>query len=406
MFTPQAMTEERYYVSPKTQADVARAEALLIRMENKAGFSGIEFALSRTLARLEALSTIHIEGKNPSLESLLYLESFLDGYDGETEGKLERLDFFDFGGDGSKQVALEVLRYLQVLEYLYFEYDPSLPFTQKTLLDIHSLLFYGGHSEDYGVTFRKKEYALAKDTAASKVYRPPAPEALSDLLDDLCAFINAETYAPITQSAIAHFQFESIKPFKSGLDKTGRLMCHAIFRKRGLLKNVIAPIGLEPAIDTKSHAQSLLPYNFGLDVDATNRMLLIDRWIGFCAWSAEVAARVADVYLNAMLSVKEEWTRVFGKPNKGSAPEALLDILAGTPILTIKQAVALTGKSVTSVSEAFSRLEKVGIVSIMDNPGRSRIFVAQTALDLLDDLNRKINPSEPISRDSFIMKEH
>ena len=69
------------------------------------------------------------------------------------------------------------------------------------------------------------------------------------------------------------------------------------------MTGVVAPIGLEPAIDTASHAQALLPYNFGVSIDKANFMAIIDQWVDFCALSAEASARVADVYLDAILKV-------------------------------------------------------------------------------------------------------
>ncbi|MEG2477367.1 MAG: hypothetical protein RSB04_00865, partial [Gordonibacter sp.] len=177
--------------------------------------------------------------------------------------------------------------------------------------------------------------------------------------------------------------------------------CHAIMRKRGLMRSVVAPIGLEPAIDTKSHAESLLPYNFGLAAGERERLQLVDRWADFCAWSAEVSAKVTDVHLNAVLALRERWVEELGRPSKGSASEALIGLLPGLPVLTVKQAVALTGKSVSSVNDAFARLEAAGIIREIDSAQRSRVFVAPRAVDLFDELDRKVAPQTPVSRDSL-----
>ncbi len=402
VFTPAPIHNERFIISPKTMADTFRAETMIIRMEDKACYEGVSFTLRHLLTRIEAISTIRIEGKPTDLKSLLLLESYLEGdMEGEKQ-KLNGLDSLDFEDEETRKTTLEIFHYLKALKYIYFDMDRDKPFTPQCLLDIHSLSLYGCLASVSGTGFRQRAFTLPTEMAAAKVYEPPDPKKLMSLIADLCDFINEEEYTPILQSAIAHFQFESLKPFKRGLDKTGRLMCHAIIRKRGLTQNVIAPIGLEPAIDTKSHAQSLLPYNFGLAVGSENRMRFIDKWAAYCARSAEVSAKAAAVYLSALLTLREHWVDIFGKPNKGSAPEALIDLLFGTPLLTVKQAVALTGKSVSSVNDAFARLERAGILSPSGNLQRSRVFVSQVALDLLDELDRKINPSEPVSRDSFI----
>lgn len=402
MFTPTPICKECFIISPETMASTFKAETMIVRMEENACFEGISVTLRHLLARIEAISTIRIEGRHTSLRPLLYLESYLGGAPEDEKQKQDALDFLDLEDEESREAALDALYYRRALEHIYFGMDPCSPFTLRSLLDIHSLSLYGSMAGASGTEYRKKAYSVPGEMAAASVYEPPSPESLPALVEDLCSFINADVYTPIVQSAIAHFQFESLKPFKSGLDRTGRLMSHAIIRRRGLMQNVIAPIGLEPAITTKNHAQSLLPYNFGLAVGKKSRMRLIDKWVAYCALSTEVSARAAAVYVSAMLTLREHWVGIFGKPNKGSAPEALMGLLSGTPVLTVKQAAALTGKSISSVNDAFSRLEKAGIVFAEDGFGRSRVFVSPVALELLEKLDKEINPSEPVSRDSFI----
>lgn len=402
MYTPIPLDAQTFVLSPQTQAGVARAEMKLIRMEEKARNGGVDVALSHALGRLEAISTIRIEGKLPSLQSLLCMESSLGDADVEDE---MFDDFVEFGVESEEQknTALEVIRYTKALNHIYERVDETVAITPETLLNIHSYALYGRSAEQSKTHFREKRYVLPSDMAASKVYEPPSPESIRPLIEDLCAFINEEAYAPTAQAAIAHFQFEEIKPFKSGLDKTGRLMCHAIYRHRGLLRDVVAPIGLEPAIDTKSHAESLLPYNFGRAVGADNRMVLVDNWTAFCAWSAEVAVHAADVYLNAILSLKKHWIELFGAVSRGSAVDRILSLLPGTPMLTVKQAASFTGKSITSVNDAFARLEKAGILEVVDLPRRSRVFRAPDALKVFEELDRRIVPAAPVDRDSLAL---
>ncbi|MEA5019479.1 MAG: Fic family protein [Gordonibacter sp.] len=401
MYKPVPIGKQGFVLSPTTQAAIARAESSMVRMEDRACLGGVDRALMHTLARVEAISTIRIEGKRPSLSAILYLEAYLEGNRAEGVSRIDSIDAYDFENDEARQAALEVLRFLSAVRYLYYETDPDQPLTPEVLLDIHSLCMYGAPACETGVQFRKKRYELSDADAAALVYAPPKPEDLPALLEDLCAFANKEVYAPIGQAAIAHFQFESIKPFKSGLDKTGRLMCHAIMRKRGLMRSLVAPIGLEPAIDTKSHAESLLPYNFGLASDECERLVLVNRWADFCAWSAEVSAKVTNVHLNAVITLRERWVEELGRPSKGSASEALIGLLPGLPVLTVKQAVGLTGKSISSVNDAFARLEAAGIIREADSAQRSRVFVAPHAVDLFDELDRKVAPLTPVSRDSF-----
>ncbi|WP_139653153.1 Fic family protein [Raoultibacter phocaeensis] len=401
VYTPDVLRNQRFVLSPETQANTSRAERALVRMEDKALNGHVSGSLRRVLSRLEAISTIRIEGKAPRLVALLQLEACAAEGDDEPVKRGEPFDFFGFENEEERQTAVEVLFFERALEHIYGRIGDSNPFDTAYLLDIHSIARFGCSAQESGVGFRRKAWISESAASVARVYEPPGPEAIEALVEDLVAFGGHEAYSPITQAALAHFQFESIKPFKSGMDKTGRLMCHAILHRRGLTNSIIAPIGLEPAIDTPSHARSLLPYNFGCAIDETNRMKFIDQWVDFCALSAEVSARAADVYLDAILKLKESWLEDFGKPNKGSALEDLFNLLPGTPILTVKQAAVLTGKSLSAVNDALLRLERAGIVKTLDRFQRGRLFVARRAVDLLEDIGRRITPEHPIDRDSL-----
>lgn len=397
MYTPSLLKMQRFNISPEVQACTARAEQALVRMGDKALYGRVSGSLKRVLARIEAVSTIRIEGKAPRLIALLQLEACASSEGARVRD--EAFDFFGFECEEEKLAAIEVLYFERALDYVYRDLDPGKPFSLDELLDAHSLARFGCCASESGVGFRNREWSVEKVSA--KVYEPPRSEDVRAFVEDLVDFASLEAYSPIAQAAIAHFQFESIKPFKSGMDKTGRLMCHAILHRRGLMSGIVAPIGLEPAIDTASHAQSLLPYNFGRAIDETNRMAFIDQWVRFCALSAEVSARAADVYLDAILRLKESWFDDFGRPNKGSALEDLLDLLPGTPVLTVKQAAALTGKSLSAVNDALSRLERAGIVQAVDRFQRGRLFAAPRAVDLLEQMARRITPERPVDRDSL-----
>ena len=197
------------------------------------------------------------------------------------------------------------------------------------------------------------------------------------------------------------FEKNDFLPFKAGIDRTGRLMCHAIIHRRRLARRLIAPIGLEPAIDTRSHAEALLPYRFdetrGWDAMTTG----VSRWADFCAQSTEVSCVAAEEYLAAILELRDAWVSRFGRPNRGSAVAELLGLMPGCPVLGVRQSAALIGRSLSSVNEAFLRLEAAGIVASQEGLQRNRVYVAPEAVAMLKALERRMIPNGPISRDSL-----
>lgn len=397
MYRPMPLANQVFSISPYTQASLSRAEVRTASIDARAEASGAAAALSRALARTEALSSIRIEGLKPSVNSLFFLEALLDDADDGAD-RLDALDVFDFEDADAKRAAVESMHYVQALTYIYEELDPAAPLTPAVILDIHSIAEYGVRKGTRNAHFRRAPYHLAAEGPTAP-YRAPDPAEVGSLMDDLCDFINRDIYSPIAQAALAHFQFEQIKPFKSGLDKTGCLMCHAIFRRRGLVGRVVAPIGLAPAVDTKSHAESLLPYH--APSEPLDRATAVDQWVSFCARAAEISSKAADVYLNALGQLRRTWQEVLGKVSRHSTTDALLDALAMSPALTARHAAAMTGKSLSSVSEALRRLEAAGIVTIDDHPRKGHVYTAPLSLAMLDHIDRLVSPEVPVSRDSF-----
>lgn len=400
MYAPTYMADWRFTLAPETIAALSRAETALVRLEDKAEDCEVRAALHRALSRLEAVSSIRIEGRRPRLGTILKVETLLS-FDGtDSADRLASLDALDFDNDDDRQTTLEVVYYQMALGLIYRAIDPAAPVTPQTLVDLHAMSLYGNRALDSGSHLRMRPYRPRTDAEGRPVHMPPDPADIPALLEDLCAFINRDVYTPIGQAAIAHFQFENIKPFKSGLDKTGRLMSHAVIHRRDLAHRLIAPIGLAPAIDTPRHARALLPYRFGDTANTEALDAAVSRWGDFCAEATAVSCRAADVYLDAILGLRGAWFERFGRPNRGSALEALLGLLPGHPVVTVRQASAMLGKSVSSVNDALLKLEAAGIVVSQDGFERNRAYVAAEAVDMLERLEGRLIPSVPVARDS------
>jgi hypothetical protein len=406
MYTAVPLESQRFVLSPTTLADVARAETALVRMEEQIRRERTRPALRKIIARLEAISTIRIDGKSPSLRALIELEDreHLEG-SGVATAPLDRRDSaIPEGLPASLDASLEALWYMRTLEWLSENIKPGDRIDPETILEIHSRCVQGQSASQSGVAFRSHEYRVPRDLA--DVYQAPSPEEVLPLIEDLCVFINKDVYSPNTQAAVAHFQFESIKPFKRGLDRTGRALAHAILYRRGLVEDFIPPIGLMPAIRTKFHAEHLLPYGAGLDVEGLTKVKAIDEWVRFCAHSVELAAQVMKAYITTLVALERSWDERIGRPSKGSAVQELLLILPGSPILTVASAMRLIDRGFSATNDALARLEQAGVLVLTDGvSGRNRVFEATEVFNAIDAMERRLLTSSPIARDSFLARE-
>jgi len=88
--------------------------------------------------------------------------------------------------------------------------------------------------------------------AGEVVYTPPRGEGvLEHMLDDLLGYLNAKNDTePLIKMAIAHYQFESIHPFRDGNGRTGRILNLLYLVNQGLLTDPILYLSRH-IIDTK-----------------------------------------------------------------------------------------------------------------------------------------------------------
>lgn len=400
MYTPTPIATQQLSISPETCADVFRAEMALVRMEERIRFERIRPALCEIIARLEAISTIRIDGKNPSLRTLIALEDRSRAREELLPTSDENRAFQPADAFRPDDASAEAFRYMQTLRWLSKNIKRGEPISSETLLEIHSRCVFGEPASESGATFRTREYRVPDRLA--EIYRAPSPDEVLPLVEDLCAFINEEVYTPNTQAAIAHFQFEGIKPFKRGLDRVGRAMGHAILYRRGLVDTFIPPIALMPAVNTKWHAERLLPYAMGYEVEGPGRDRAIDSWVRFCAQSVELGTQVMMACINAIVELENAWQVRVGGANKGSAVQELLQLLPGEPILSASSAMRLIDRSFSATNDALLRLERAGILTLIDGvSGRHRVFEAKEVFHVIDAMEKQLLGSDPVARDSF-----
>lgn len=405
MFVPKPIASEGFILSGQALAEVSSAETELMRAEARIAASNMSTALRNNIARLEAIATIRIEDEDSSFSSLLRLECLYEMARNETGGARPSVkQFLDSQSDYDPATA-DALKYLEVLKLISSTVDNTFVFTPRTILDLHSLCMTGERAEQSGVRFRERPHIDRGGSPYASLYQPPSPEGIPTLIDDLCAFMNKNVYSPTTQAALAHFQFEGIKPFKHGLDRSGRAMCHTIMFRRGLFQSFIVPIALMPAIDTYAHASSLLPYISGKNIRGKARICSLNNWVRFCAHSTDVAASIIHAFIDVFGSLLAHWQKQIGRTSRGSALEELLPVLMGNPVITVAHAAHLLDRSISTTNEALNRLTQCGVVRCEEQlNARNRIFVADDVPKALDEMKRIVIKESPVAREEAALE--
>jgi Fic family protein len=138
-------------------------------------------------------------------------------------------------GGKSLREHFEVINHNKAIDYLEELVDPTTAIRPIDLLNIHALVLK--HiDDDYAGRLRN---GMVRIQGAN--FTPPAPDRLSDLIDDLVMYSNTnpDRLDICVLASVFHHSFVWIHPFFDGNGRTGRLAMNLLLMKHGYPPAVI-----------------------------------------------------------------------------------------------------------------------------------------------------------------------
>lgn len=376
-YVPDRLMDRQFALDGDTAADVADAETAVARFDlGSKAFRNAE-AMARLLLRAEAVASSRIEGLEVGGRRLLKAEAARS-----------------IGGEiGAGDVtALEVLNNIEAMRWAVDTLSVSKSITVDGLLSIHQRLLGGTRQDEYAGQIRTSQNWIGGSdyNPCSAAYIPPPEDEVEGLLEDLCAFCNADSLPAVAQAALAHAQFETIHPFADGNGRTGRVLIHVILRRRGLAATALPPVSLVLATWAKGYVDGLTATRYRGAATSRAAQDGVNRWIGLFAAAMRRAVGDAEAYEARVTDIQEWWRERLGGVRRGSAADLLIDALPAAPIVTVQSGAALVGRSEQAVNEAIARLVEGGVLRQATVGRRNRAFEAPELMDAFTDLERQL----------------
>ena len=242
VYLPDTLAGRRFVLDGSTAADVADAEAALVRLNASAEALADTESLARLLLRAESVASSRIEGLDVGGRLLL------------------RADAARRFGKASRDVtADEVLGNIDAMVWGIESVGPGGAVTLGVVLEAHRRLLAGTRLDEHAGRIRTEQNWIGGSgyNPCSAAFVPPPPEEVHRLLDDLVRFCNDDTLPALAQAAVAHAQFETIHPFVDGNGRTGRVLLHLVLRRRGLAPRVLPPVSLVLATWARDYVAGL-----------------------------------------------------------------------------------------------------------------------------------------------------
>jgi Fic family protein len=374
-YVPDPLVGRSFRIDGDVAADVADAERAITALNTTAKALIDTEALARLLLRAESVASSYIEGLVIGGRRLLRAEAALTT------------------GDASADVtADEVLGNIRAMTWAVDELARAKTVTVDGLLTVHERLVADTRLREHAGRIREVQNWIGGGSfnPCSAAFVPPPPDYVEDLLDDLCAFVNADDLPAVAQAAIAHAQFETIHPFVDGNGRTGRALIHVVLRRRGLASRMLPPISLVLATVSASYVDGLTATRYHGRADSTAAHEGINRWIGLFGAACRRAVENAAAFESEIEGIQQQWRADLGRVRAGSAAERLLTALPGAPVVSVATAARLIHRSFQATNEAMNRLAAAGIVRPVTVGRRNRAFEAPAIVDAFTVLERQL----------------
>ena len=378
-YLPDALVERSFTLDGDVAADLADAEAAIVRLNVEASALIDTDALARILLRAEAVASSRIEGLDIGARRLLHAEA-VRGLDEAP----------------SDVTAIEVIGNIDAMVYGIERIGAGDEITVELLLEIHRRLLAGTRLDPYAGVFRDVQNWIGGSSynPCSAAYVPPPAEFVTDLVSDLCSFCNADVLPAVAQAAIAHAQFETIHPFVDGNGRTGRALIHLVLRRRGHALRVLPPVSLILATWAKDYVTALVGTRYRGPATSKDAHAGINRWIAQFATACTRSVADATVFEERARNIQNEWRMRRGSIRKNSAADLLLRALPGAPVVTVPSVAMLIGRTYPAANNAVAQLVEAGVLRQVNIGRRNRAYEAPEIITAFAALERQLASPE------------
>ncbi|MDP2182051.1 MAG: Fic family protein [Actinomycetota bacterium] len=375
-YVPDPLTGRTFTLDGEVAADVADAEAAILRLNAAASSLANTEAIARLLLRAEAVASSRIEGLQVGARRLLRVEAAR-----EFEGR-SRMDV----------TAEEVLGNIDAMAAALASAESEDRITVETILGIHERLLANTDLARFAGQVRDVQNWIGGSAynPCAAAYVPPPPSEVPALLADLAEFCNDDSLPAVAQAAVAHAQFETIHPFVDGNGRTGRALIHLILRRRGLAPRVVAPVSLVLATLAVDYMSALTTYRYDGEPTSADALRGLNRWIALFSGCCTRSVRDAGVFGQRVLAIQAEWRERLGAVRRGSSADILMDELPGMPILTVNGAARLLDRSFRATNLGIEMLVDAGVLRQVNVGRRNRAFEAIEIIEAFTAFERQL----------------
>ena len=188
-------------------------------------------------------------------------------------------------------------------------------------------------------------------------------------------FLYDETLPPLVHAAVTHSQFEAIHPFLDGNGRVGRLLITLLLVQRDVLPS--------PLLYLSSYFEETREEYYARLLGVTARGEW-EEWLAYFLRGVALQAQDAVDRIQRLDDLLAGWRRRLSSGQSRTAERAL-DVLAENPFCTVRGLAGRLDVAFTTAQRAIDRLDKAGMVELVGEARRNRVYCARAILEALEE---------------------
>jgi len=340
------------------------------------GRADLRLALSEAdqqIARLDALAG-QLEKPETLFHSYLRREAQLSSAIEGTHTTLAGLALAEASQREETSDEREVLNYVAAFTYGRARIA-EVPVGRTLFNEVHSILMRHADEHLLPGQFRDCLVVLGRDLNTARFVPPPHYEVPA-LMDDLQRYLLEEREAALVKLAIAHYQFETIHPYRDGNGRLGRMMISLWLQQQHILN---APV-LYISAYFERHRTAYYDALFNV-----SRAGAWEDWIIFFLRAVAQQSRDAIWRMRRLISLRQEYYRRISGPRVSHGLMQLIDNLFNIPALSVPAAGRVLKVSYNAARESVRKLEQAGILDRTDPFAGKSYWVASEIIRTLEE---------------------
>ncbi len=347
-------------LSTATWTAVNAATAALARLDGAARLIPEPMLLRRPALRREAQSTSALEGTYAPFADVLAADR-----------------------DDREHMSAELREILnfETMAELAFSWPEDRPLTLGMLGDLQRTLVHGtaGELSDAG-GLRDRIVVIGapgRRLEQARFVPPPPGDQLRSGVEGLLAWVASPPDLPtVVQSAMAHYQFESLHPYSDGNGRLGRLLVIVQLLRGALIREPLLVVSPWFEQRRERYQDGLLELSCSGDWDA---------WIAFFAEGVAASATESQRKVERLVALQGELRDAAREAGKRGAAERLAADLIGLPFVTRPEVAARYGLTGQGATNAIRTLVDLGLLQPAGfrGPRRAQVYRAPAVIEIL-----------------------